>query len=70
MDFDPQTKNLIRMVGFSGHGAMFGPFSAQVGLALAEAGESIDHVRVLGEDAELAPFKINRDFGAAEAMVI
>lgn len=70
LDFDPQTKNLIRMVGFSGHGAMFGPFSAQVGLALAEAGESIDHVRVLGEDAELAPFKINRDFGAAEAMVI
>ncbi len=70
LDFDPNTRNLIRMVGFSGHGAMFGPFSAQVGLALAEAGGSIDHVRVLGDQAALSPFQINRDFGAAEAMVI
>lgn len=70
LDYDPNTRNLIRMVGFSGHGAMFGPFSAQVGLALAEAGGSIEHVSVLGEQAELAPFKIGRDFGAAEAMVI
>lgn len=70
LDFDPNTRNLIRMVGFSGHGAMFGPFSAQVGLALVEAGGSIDHVSVLGDQAALSPFKIDRDFGAAEAMVI
>lgn len=70
MDFDPNTRNLIRLVGFSGHGAMFGPFSAKVCTALAEAGRSIDHVTVLGEQASLGVFQIDREFRSAEAMVI
>jgi glycine/D-amino acid oxidase-like deaminating enzyme len=70
LDFDPQRQNLLRLVGFSGHGAMFGPFSALVAAALAEAGSSLDHVEVLGEQAELAPFKIGRSFASHEAMVI
>ncbi|MCB9762692.1 MAG: FAD-binding oxidoreductase [Alphaproteobacteria bacterium] len=70
LDFDPQVPNLLRLVGFSGHGAMFGPFTARVAAALAEAGRSLDHVEVLGEQASLAPFRIGRALGGGEAMVI
>ncbi|MCB9744892.1 MAG: FAD-binding oxidoreductase [Alphaproteobacteria bacterium] len=70
LDFDPQVPNLIRLVGFSGHGAMFGPFTAAVAVGLAEAGRSIEHVEVLGEQAELSCFRIGREMGGGEAMVI
>ena len=33
LDVDPAVPNLIRLVGFSGHGAMFGPFTAAVARA-------------------------------------
>lgn len=69
LDYDPALPNLIRLVGFSGHGAMFGPFTARVAVALAEAGRSVDSVEVLGERAELAPFRIGRPW-RHEAMVI
>lgn len=69
LDYDPRVPNLIRLVGFSGHGAMFGPFTARVAEALAEAGRFIDAVEVLGERAELAPFRIGRSW-SHEAMVI
>lgn len=67
LDVDPQVANLIRLVGFSGHGAMFGPFTAQAAVALAR-GE--DHVTLLGERLSLDAFRIGRNFGHAEAMVI
>jgi sarcosine oxidase subunit beta len=41
LGYDRKVGNLIRLVGFSGHGAMFGPFTARVALALAEAGEDV-----------------------------
>ena len=70
LDFDPQVENLIRLVGFSGHGAMFGPFTARVAAELAQAGRSLDSVSVLGSQAELASFRIGRAFAHAESMVI
>lgn len=70
LGFDPAVPNLLRLVGFSGHGAMFGPFTARVAEALAEAGRDVDAVEVLGREAALAPFRIGRDFHGHEAMVI
>ena len=70
LDFDPRVSNLMRLVGFSGHGAMFGPFTARVAVALAEAGASLAAVDVEGELAELAAFRIGRDTAGGETMVI
>lgn len=68
--FDRQQRNLVRAAGFSGHGAMFGPFTARVVEALASAGQDVDAVEVLGERASLDPFRIGRVFQKGEAMVI
>ncbi len=68
--FDRCRPNLIRAVGFSGHGAMFGPFTATVVAALAAAGRDLDAVEVLGEAASLAPFRLGRAFEKHESMVI
>jgi glycine/D-amino acid oxidase-like deaminating enzyme len=70
LDYDPLVPNLLRLSGFSGHGAMFGPFTALVGDALVQAGASIPQVEVLGEAIQLAPFAIGRDFSGAEQLVI
>ncbi len=68
--YDPAVPNLLRLVGFSGHGAMFGPFSALVADALAEEGGPLEAVEVLGQRVPLAAFAIGRDFAGHEAMVI
>lgn len=68
--YDPRVKNLVRLAGFSGHGAMFGPFSALVGAALAEAGQDLDRIPVLDGHVDLAAFRVDRPSGAVEAMVI
>lgn len=68
--FDRQLQNLVRLVGFSGHGAMFGPFTAQVGAALCEAGRDLDQVDVEGEQIGIRSFQIGRTFDAHEALVI
>ncbi len=70
LGYDPQLSNLVRAVGFSGHGAMFGPFTAHVLAHLLDAGRDLDRVPVLGHAAELAPFQIGRAFHAAEHLVI
>ncbi len=70
LDFDPRIPNLLRLVGFSGHGAMFGPFTALVGAALAEAGARVDQVDVLGTQASIHAFRIGRPYEHHEAMVI
>lgn len=68
--FDRQQPNLIRLVGFSGHGAMFGPFTARVARDLAEAGRDLDSIVIDDDTIGLAAFRIGRAFGHAEAMVI
>jgi sarcosine oxidase, subunit beta len=70
LGFDPALPNLMRLVGFSGHGAMFGPFTARVAEALAEAGRDVAEVEVLGRRASLAAFGLDRRFEAHEQMVI
>lgn len=70
LDVDPRVPNLLRLVGFSGHGAMFGPFTAEVAVALAEAGGSLERVDLEGSPVELDPFRIGRELGHSEAMVI
>ena len=71
LGYDPRIANLIRLVGFSGHGAMFGPVSALAALQLAEAGGAIDSIRLdNGQIMSLAAFMIGREFGAGEGLVI
>jgi sarcosine oxidase subunit beta len=68
--FDRTVSNLVRLVGFSGHGAMFGPFTALVARHLAEAGRDLPEIPVEGASVSLEAFRIGRAFGHAEAMVI
>ena len=68
--YDPYRTNLIRLVGFSGHGAMFGPFTALVGLKLAQAGTNIDSVETHLGPVSLETFAIDREFKHAEDLVI
>ena len=75
IDYDPKIKNLIRAVGFSGHGAMFGPFGAAIIAELADSGHSQDTVKLIFSEqppstVSISAFKIGRDFGAGEQMVI
>ncbi len=70
LGFDPAVPNLVRLVGFSGHGAMFGPFSALIAEALCEAGQDVATVNAMGRDVSVAAFGLRRDFRRGEAMVI
>ena len=70
LGYDRQRTNLIRLVGFSGHGAMFGPFTALVAGALAEAGRDVPQVDVDGTPVDVGSFRIGRDFAHHEQMVI
>ncbi|NCG20369.1 MAG: FAD-dependent oxidoreductase [Rhodobacterales bacterium] len=70
LSFDPQIPNLMRLVGFSGHGAMFGPFTAKVAVAMAQAGTDVSEVDVDGEPVDTTGFHIGRSFDHAESMVI
>lgn len=70
LGFDPAVPNLMRLVGFSGHGAMFGPFTALVATALAEAGRDVDTVTALGEPVTVEAFRVGRELRHAETLVI
>ena len=70
LGFDRQRRNLIHLVGFSGHGAMMAPFTARVGTALAEAGRDVAALRLDGYDVPLDDFRVGRAYHHAEAMVI
>ncbi|MDP6933895.1 MAG: FAD-dependent oxidoreductase, partial [Myxococcota bacterium] len=70
LGYDPDRRNLVRLVGFSGHGAMFGPFTAKVAVALAEEGRAISELDVLGSRVSLGRFAPDRELGAHETMVI
>jgi glycine/D-amino acid oxidase-like deaminating enzyme len=70
LGYDRQRPNLIRLVGFSGHGAMFGPFTARVAERLAEGGPSTTEVEVDGSRVSLEAFRPGRAFVEHERMVI
>lgn len=68
--YDRVRRDLVRLVGFSGHGAMFGPFTARVARELAEAGHDLDAITLDGHRVELGAFRIGREYDRHEAMVI
>lgn len=70
LGYDPTVANLIRLVGFSGHGAMFGPFTALVARALVDAGRDVATVQIDGDAVDLGAFRIGRAFHHAETLVI
>jgi sarcosine oxidase subunit beta len=68
--YDKFRPNLLHLVGFSGHGAMFGPFSSIAGLHLAEAGQDIDEISLLNKTVSMKAFQVDRPFLHSENMVI
>ena len=68
--FNPRQPKLLHAVGFSGHGAMMGPFTAAAITAMALAGRTLDVVSLDGVDVDLRPLHIGRSFGHGEGMVI
>lgn len=67
---DPKVPNLLHAVGFSGHGAMMGPFTAAAVAAMALRGEDLPSVSVEGVEVDLTAMRIGRAFESAEGMVI
>lgn len=70
LGFDRKRPNLLRLVGFSGHGAMMAPFTARVATALADAGHDLDAMDLEGTSVPLDAFQIGRAYAHAESMVI
>lgn len=70
LGYDPKARNLVRLVGFSGHGAMFGPFTAFVGRALVEAGRDLPVITLPTGEVDMAAFALGRGFDRVESMVI
>lgn len=70
LGYDHAQRNLIRLVGFSGHGAMMGPFTARVAEALVQAGHDLPEVDLGGVTVPLDAFALERSFDAREQMVI
>ncbi len=70
MGFDPKLGGLMHAVGFSGHGAMMGPFTAEACAAMAMAGQDLPFVTVNGVDVDLSAMRIGRTFVHSEGMVI
>lgn len=70
LGYDRHLPNLMRLVGFSGHGAMFGPFTATLARALAEAGRDLPEIRLDGDVVSLDAFRIGRQYTAQEELVI
>lgn len=70
IDFDPLRTNLVRAVGFSGHGAMMGPFTAAAVTALCTAGAPLSTVSLPEGTVSMGAFSMVRSFAHAETMVI
>lgn len=70
LGYDRRRTNLIRLVGFSGHGAMFGPFTARIARELAEAGRDVATIDIDGHSIDVSAFRIGRTYSHAEQMVI
>ncbi len=70
LGFDPLQKRLIHAVGFSGHGAMMGPFTAAVVHDLVMTGQQVPSIVLDGHTVELDDLRVGREFGTIEGMVI
>jgi len=70
LGFDPLQERLIHAVGFSGHGAMMGPFTAAVVHDLVMAGEQLSGILLDEHRVDLDDLRVDREFGTMEGMVI
>lgn len=70
LGYDPVHSNLIRLVGFSGHGAMLGPFTARVATELAREGQDRPSIELPYGEVSLNPFALERSYDNHETLVI
>ena len=70
LGFDPKQPRLLHAAGFSGHGAMLGPFTARVIADMALAGHTLSSTELDGRSVDLQDLLIGREFSHAEGMVI
>lgn len=70
LGFDPQQPALLHAAGFSGHGAMMGPFTAQAIAAMALAGETLPVIDVDGAEVDISDLLVGRAYSKGEGMVI
>ncbi len=70
LGFDPKQPALLHAAGFSGHGAMLGPFTAKAIAAMAIAERTLESVVVEDEEIDVRAMLVGREFGHAEGMVI
>ena len=68
--FNPKQSRLLHAVGFSGHGAMMGPFTAAAIAAMALEGETLQSVEVDGVEIDLTALRVGRELSHGEGMVI
>lgn len=70
LGFNPKQPRLLHAAGFSGHGAMMGPFTAAAIAAMALAGENVPSVVVDGVEVDLSALTVGRTMTHGEGMVI
>jgi len=70
LGFDPKQPTLLHAAGFSGHGAMMGPFTANVITQMACAGSTLPIVTLDGVDVDISDLLVGRTFARGEGMVI
>ena len=70
LGFDPQQPALLHAAGFSGHGAMMGPFTANVIRQMVLAGENLPEVDIDGSAVDIQDLLVGRTFTQGEGMVI
>lgn len=63
-------ERLLHAVGFSGHGAMMGPFTAAVVAEMALSGQTLRSVTLEGVEIDLEALRVGRTFSHGEGMVI
>jgi len=70
LGFDPAVPNLLHAAGFSGHGAMIGPFTAAVIAAFVHAGVTLPSIQLPTGEVDVRAFHVDRRAQAGEGMVI
>lgn len=70
LGFNPTQPRLLHAVGFSGHGAMMGPFTAAAVTEMAMTGETLRSVELDGRTIDLEALRIGRAVSHSEGMVI
>ncbi len=70
LGFDPKQPTLLHALGFSGHGAMMGPFTAAAVSTMALEGETRSEITLDGRRIDLRPLLVGREPTRGEGMVI